>query len=106
MSAIENYNNLQAVCQDHYNKLQAVCQEIKQIRRRMRQEFRAMNLQQKDEFMEHRNRFQNDFQNYSLIEEGLKSFAADCYEPVNIRDNSIIQIHWRRDHLTAPVLYN
>ena len=74
---------------DHYTKQQTLCQELKETRRRMRREFRAMNQDQKDEYTEYRNRFKNDFRNPTLVIEGLKAFAADCYEPVNIRDNGI-----------------
>ena len=87
---------------DHYTNTKAVCHEIKETRRRMRREFRAMNMQQKDEYMDFRNRFKDDFHNPTLIIEGLNAFAADCY--LDIRDNSIIQLEWRRDHFSAPDL--
>ena len=80
---------------DHYTKQQNLCQEIKEARRRMRREFRAMNIEQKDEYIQFRNRFKDDFRNPTLVIEGLKAFAADCYEPVDIRDNGIIQTEWR-----------
>jgi Ni/Co efflux regulator RcnB len=87
-----------------YAKHQTICQEIKDIRRRMRREFRAMNTQQKEEYMEHRNRFKGDYHNHTLDIQGLSDWAKDCYEPVNIRDNGMIQLEWRRDHLQlAPV---
>ena len=86
---------------DHYTNTMAVCHEIKETRRRMRREFRAMNMQQKDEYMEFRNRFKDDFHNPTLIIEGLKAFAADCYLD---RRDSIIQLEWRRDHFSAPDL--
>jgi len=93
---------------DHYNNTKAVCDEIKETRRRMRREFRAMNAAQKDEYMEFRNRFKNDFHNPTLIVEGLKAWAADCYEPVNLRDNGIIQSEWRATYLhpaDIPISY-
>jgi len=93
---------------DHYNKQKALCLEIKETRRRMRREFRAMNAEQKDEYMEYRNRFKNDFHNPTLVEEGLKAWAADCFEPLDLRDNGIIQLEWRRDNLTPaeiPISY-
>ena len=93
---------------DHYNKQQTICQEIKETRRRMRREFRAMNIEQKEEYTQHRNRFKDDIRNPTLVIEGLKSFAADCYEPVNLRDNGIIQSEWRASYMApadVPISY-
>jgi len=93
---------------EHYAKQQTLCQELKETRRRMRREFRAMNQEQKDEYTEYRNRFKNDFRNTTLIVEGLKAWSADCYEPVNIRDNGIIQTEWRATYmapLDVPISY-
>jgi hypothetical protein len=93
---------------EHYAKQQTLCQELKETRRRMRREFRAMNQEQKDEYTEYRNRFKNDFRNPTLIVEGLKAFYADCYEPVNIRDNGIIQTEWRSTYMAPanlPISY-
>jgi hypothetical protein len=90
---------------DHYNKQQMICKEIKEIRRRMRREFREKNEEEKQQYIEHRNRFKYSH-NPTLIEEGLKAFAQDCFEQVNLKDNGIIQLEWRRDHLKpAEVLY-
>ena len=72
----------------------------------MRREFRAMNQEQKEEYTEYRNRFKNDFRNPTL--EGLKAFDADCYEPVDIRDNGIIQTEWRATYMApadVPISY-
>uniref|UniRef100_A0A6C0D270 Uncharacterized protein n=1 Tax=viral metagenome TaxID=1070528 RepID=A0A6C0D270_9ZZZZ len=91
---------------NHYYKQQALCREIKETRRRMRREFRAMNAAQKHEYMDYRNRFKDDFHNQTLIEEGLKAWAADCY--LDRRDNGIIQLEWRRDNLPPaeiPISY-
>jgi len=93
---------------DHYNKQKALCLELKETRRRMRREFRAMNAAQKDEYMEYRNRFKDDFHNPTLVEEGLKAFVADCFEPVDLRDNGIIQREWRETYLSpadVPISY-
>jgi hypothetical protein len=93
---------------DHYSNTKAVCNEIKETRRRMRREFRAMNAAQKDEYMEFRNRFKDDFHNPTLIIEGLKAWAADCFEPINLRDNGIIQSEWRATYLNpadVPISY-
>jgi hypothetical protein len=93
---------------DHYYKQQALCREIKETRRRMRREFRAMNAAQKHDYMEYRNRFKDDFYNQTLIEEGLKAWAADCLEPVDLRDNGIIQTEWRATYLPPaeiPISY-
>ena len=93
---------------DHYNKQRALCQEIKETRRRMRREFRAMNEAQKDEYMEYRNRFKDDFHNQTLVLERLKAFADDCFEPVNLSDNGIIQREWRETYMApadVPISY-
>jgi hypothetical protein len=93
---------------DHYTKQQTLCQEIKEIRRRMRREFRAMNIEEKDEYTQYKNRFKTDFRNPTLIIERLKAFAADCYEPVDIRDNGIIQTEWRATYMApadVPISY-
>ena len=74
----------------------------------MRREFRAMNIEQKDEYTHFRIRFKNDFRNPTLVIEGLKAFAADCYEPINIRDNGIIQTEWRASYMPpadVPITY-
>ena len=97
-----------AVYLDHYNKQQALCHEIKETRRRMRREFRAMNAAQKDEYMLYRNRFKDDFHNPTLIVEGLKAWAADCFEPIDLSDNGIIQSEWRATYLPpadVPISY-
>jgi len=38
---------------------------------------------------------------HPTLQEGLKAFANDCYEPVNLRDNGVIQTEWRAS--PAPV---
>jgi hypothetical protein len=58
-----------------------------------------MTKEERRELKAYRRRFENEHLNPTLVEEGLKAFAADCYEPVNLRDNGIIQTEWRRDNL-------
>ena len=89
---------------EHYTNTKAICHEIAEIKRQRVEYKKAMSKEQRRECKEYRRRFVNEHINPTLVQEGLKAFAADCYEPVNIRDNSIIQLEWRRDHLSAPEL--
>jgi hypothetical protein len=93
---------------EHYTHTKAVCNEIAEIKRQRIQYKKTMTKEQRRECKAYRRRFENEYINPTLIEEGLKAFAADCYEPVNLRDNSIIQLEWRRDHLPPahlPISY-
>ena len=87
---------------EHYTNIKAICDEIAEIKRQRVEYKKAMSKEQRRECKEYRRRFVNEHINPTLVQEGLKAFAADCYEPVNIRDNGIIQLEWRRDHLSAP----
>ena len=93
---------------EHYINTKAICDEIAEIKRQRIQYKKTMTKEQRRECKAYRRRFENEYINPTLIEEGLKAFAADCYEPVNLRDNSIIQLEWRRDHLPPahlPISY-
>ena len=87
---------------DHYTKTKAICHEIAEIKRQRLQYKMTMTKDERRECKEYRRRFVNEHINPTLLEERLKAFAADCYEPLNIRDNGIIQLEWRRDHLSVP----
>ena len=87
---------------EHYTNIKAICDEIAEIKRQRNQYKKTMSKEQRCECKEYRRRFINEHINPTLVQEGLKAFARDCYEPVNIRDNGIIQLEWRRDHLSAP----
>ena len=92
---------------EHYTT-KAVCDEIAHIRQQRIQYKKSMTKEQRRECKAYRRRFVNEHINPTLVEEGLKAFAADCYEPVNIRDNGIIQTEWRRDNLPSaemPISY-
>ena len=91
---------------DHYTNTKAICDEIAEIKRQRIQYKKSMTKEERRECKAYRRRFENEHINPTLIEEGLKAFAADCYEPLDRRDNGIIQLEWRRDHLPpAPVSY-
>lgn len=88
---------------EHYSRTKAICDEIAHIKLQRLQFKKSMTKEQRRECKAYRNRF--DYQhNPTLVEEGLKAFAADCYEPLNIRDNGIIQLEWRRDNLPHSYL--
>lgn len=87
---------------EHYTNIKAICDEIAEIKRQRLQYKKTMSKEERQECKEYRRRFINEHINPTLVQEGLKAFAADCYEPVNIRDNGIIQLEWRRDHLSTP----
>jgi hypothetical protein len=87
----------------HYTMTKAICDEIAHIRLQRKQYRKSLTMQERRDVDTFRHRFDNE-PNPTLDQEGLKAFAADCYEPVNIRDNSIIQLEWRRDNLhTADI---
>ena len=88
---------------DHYARTKAICDEIDHIKQQRREYKKAMTKEQRRELKAYRSRFVNEHLNPTLAQEALKAFAADCYEPVNLRDNGIIQLEWRRDHLHADV---
>jgi hypothetical protein len=97
---------IQFVPIDHYNKTKAICDEIAHIKQQRNQYRKTMTKEERRECKAYRHRFDNEHHNPTLVMEGLKAFAADCYEPLNIRDNGIIQLEWRRDNLPpAPVSY-
>ena len=89
---------------DHYNNTRAVCDEIAEIKRQREQYRKSMTKEERREFKAYRRRFVNEHINPTLVEEGLKAFVADCFEPVDLRDNGIIQLEWRRDNL-PPISY-
>lgn len=92
---------------DHYTRTKAICDEIAHIRLQRKQYRKSLTKQERREVDAFRHRF--DYEpNPTLVMEGLKAFAADCYEPINIRDNGIIQLEWRRDNLPPahiPISY-
>jgi ribosomal protein L11 methylase PrmA len=93
---------------DHYTKQQFICRELKETRRRIRREFRALNQEQKDDYIDYRNRFKNEFINQTLVEQRLITWANDCFEPVNLGDNSTIQREWRATYMApdeVPISY-
>ena len=92
---------------EHYTNTKAICDEIAHIKQQRLQYKKSLTKEQRRECNAYRRRFVNEYINPTLVQEGLKAFAADCYEPVNIRDNSIIQLEWRRDHLHSsdPISY-
>lgn len=87
---------------DHYTNTKAICDEIALIKQQRIQYKKSMTKEQRRQCKAYRRRFVNEHLNPTLAEETLKAFAADCYEPLNIRDNGIIQLEWRRDHLRTP----
>jgi hypothetical protein len=91
---------------DHYNNTKAVCDEIAEIKRQREQYRKSMTKNERRECKAYRHRFDNQYHNPTLIEEGLKAWADDCFEPVDLRDNGIIQTEWRATYLApAPVSY-
>jgi hypothetical protein len=91
----------------HYTMTKAICDEIAHIKLQRKQYRKSLTKQERRDVDTFRHRFDYHY-NPTLVEEGLKAFAADCYEPLNIRDNSIIQLEWRRDNLTPadiPISY-
>ena len=88
---------------EHYTMTQAICAEIAHIKQQRNQYRKSMTKEQRSELKAYRRRFENEY-NPTLVLEGLKAFVADCYEPLNLRDNGIIQLEWRRDHLSIPDL--
>lgn len=85
---------------EHYTNIKAICDEIAEIKRQRVEYKKTMSKQERHECKAYRRRFINEHINPTLVLEGLKAFAEDCY--LDVRDNSIIQLEWRRDHLTAP----
>lgn len=93
---------------DHYTMTKAICDEIAEIKRQRLEYKKTMTKDERRECKAYRRRFINEHINPTLDQERIKAFAADCYEPVNIRDNSIIQLEWRRDNLPPghlPISY-
>jgi hypothetical protein len=92
----------------HYTMTKAICDEIAHIRLQRKQYKKTMTKEERRECKAYRRRFENQYINPTLAQESLKAFVADCYEPLNIRDNSIIQLEWRRDNLhpaDIPISY-
>lgn len=93
---------------EHYTNIKAICNEIAQIKQERMQYKKSMTKEERRECNAYRRRFENEHINPTLDEERLKAFAADCYEPLNIRDNGIIQLEWRCDNLPPadiPISY-
>jgi hypothetical protein len=93
---------------EHYVHTKAVCDEIKHIKQQRLQYKKSMTKEERVECRAYRRRFEHEYINPTLDLERLKAFANDCYEPVNIRDNSVIQVEWRRDNLSPaeiPISY-
>jgi hypothetical protein len=84
---------------EHYVMTKAVCEEIAHIKQQRNIYRKTLTKGQRREVKAYRHRFDNQYNNPTLVLEGLKAFAADCFEPVNLRDNGIIQSEWRRDNL-------
>jgi hypothetical protein len=92
---------------DHYSKTKAICDEIAFIKEERNLYRKTLTKGQRREAKAYRHRFDNQY-NPTLVLEGLKAFAADCFEPVDLRDNGVIQREWRRDHLPpahVPISY-
>jgi hypothetical protein len=89
---------------EHYTRTKAVCDEIAEIKRQRIQYKKSMTKEERRECKAYRHRFDNEYHNPTLIEEGLKAWAADCFEPLDRRDNSIIQLEWQRDNLSLSEL--
>jgi hypothetical protein len=69
---------------------------------------KAMTKEERREFKAYRRRFVNEHINPTLAEQRVVAWANDCFEPVNLRDNSVIQLEWRRDNLPPyelPISY-
>jgi hypothetical protein len=93
---------------EHYTNTKAICDEIAEIKRQRIQYKKTMTKEERRECKAYRRRFENEYHNPTLVEEGLKAFAADCYEPVNLSDNGIIQREWRETYMAAadvPISY-
>jgi hypothetical protein len=93
---------------DHYNNTRAVCDEIADIRRQRIQYKKSMTKEERRECKAYRHRFDNQYHNPTLIEEGLKAWANDCFEPVDLSDNGIIQTEWRATYMApadVPISY-
>jgi hypothetical protein len=88
---------------DHYNNTRAVCDEIADIRRQRLLYKKSMTKEERRECKAYRRRFVNEHINPTLAEQRVVAWADDCFEPVDLRDNGIIQLEWRRDNLHADV---
>ncbi len=91
---------------EHYIHIKAICDEIAEIKQQRLQYKNSMTKEERRAEKAYRRRFVNEHLNPTLVLEGLKAFAADCYE--DVRDNSIIQLEWRRDNLPpadVPISY-
>jgi len=93
---------------EHYVNTKAICQEIAHLKQQRLQYKKSMTKEERRECKAYRRRFDNEYINPTLVEEGLKAFASDCYEPVNLRDNGIIQTEWRATYMPpadVPISY-
>jgi len=93
---------------DHYTNTKAICDEIAEIKRQRIQYKKAMTKEERRECKAYRHRFDNEYHNPTLVEQRLVAWANDCFEPLDLRDNGIIQLEWRRDNLTPaeiPISY-
>jgi len=88
---------------EHYVMTKAICDEIAFIKEERKLYRKTLTKGQRRELKAYRHRFDNQY-NPTLVMEGLKAFAADCFEPVNLRDNGIIQSEWRATYMD-PVSY-
>ena len=97
----------QTVPIEHYVMTKAICDEIAHIKQQRNLYRKTLTKEQRREVKAYRHRFDNQYNNPTLDLESLKAFDADCFEFVNLRDNGIIQLEWRRDNLPpAPVTYD
>jgi hypothetical protein len=93
---------------EHYVNIKAICQEIAHLKQQRLQYKKSMTKEERRECKAYRRRFENEYINPTLDEERLKAFANDCYEPVNLRDNGIIQSEWRATYMPpadVPISY-
>jgi hypothetical protein len=87
---------------EHYTNTKAICDEIEHIKQQRIQYKKTLTKEQRRELKAYRRRFVDEHINPTLVEQRLVAWADDCFEPVNLRDNSIIQLEWRRDNLPPP----
>lgn len=93
---------------EHYINIKAICNEIAHIKQQRLQYRKSMTKEERRECKAYRHRFDNEYINPTLLQEGLKAFANDCYEPVNLRDNGVIQTEWRATFMPpadVPISY-
>jgi hypothetical protein len=84
---------------DHYTNTKAICDEIAHIKQQRLQYKKSLTKEQRRELKAYRSRFENEHINPTLAEQRLVAWANDCYEPLNLRDNGIIQREWRETYM-------